>query len=71
MDFVDLDEYKKETIFKIIEKNSRLNTFSFLEISELYRQWSNEVGSASWLMYSDRGIDAFIRWATTAPCDAL
>jgi len=66
---VSIEDYQKRTLEMIRDKGSRLNDLSQDGIKELYRQWSKSTMSAGWLMHTENGINSFIQWATTAPCD--
>ena len=66
---VNIEEYRKETIDLIKSASPILASKSDMAITEMYSYWSQINYSASWLMHNNRGIAAFIKWATTSPCD--
>lgn len=65
----NIKDYRKETIDLIKSESPILASKSDMAIMEMYSRWSQINYSASWLIHSNRGIAAFIKWATTSPCD--
>jgi hypothetical protein len=64
-----MTDYEQETIDMILSRNSRLNEYNVDSIYDMYREWSSTMFSAGWMFASERRVDLFVKWATTAPCD--
>lgn len=64
-----MDEYKQKTLAMIRDHSDKLSSKTDNQLADLYREWSNVIASANWLMHSEIGVDEFCKWATVAPCD--
>jgi len=47
----------------------RINKLKKRRLRDLWHQWSMEMFCSQWIEPTDKNVEAFIEWATTAPCD--
>jgi hypothetical protein len=64
-----MKEYEKKLVDAVRRKSARLRVKSDERIIELYNEYSQQHYCAGWLTQSEKGVNAYIEWATTAPCD--
>ena len=66
------DDYAKrqaETVAAIRLLGSRLNALDDARLRMLFGMWSQTFHAAGWMSVNDAGLQRFVEWATTAPCD--
>lgn len=72
-DLTNLTDWQTKDVLFLIKGNSCFLGLDFKVIAELYRQFSEQNYSASWLTLNnnDKLKDAFIKWATRSPMQVL
>jgi len=56
-------------VFRYIEP--RFIPMSDEQVAHLYRRWSDEQACAGWLGITNKGAEAFCKWAFTPPADFI